>query len=169
MDALTANLTVKLGGLATGITGNANLKSRLALGLATIALGSTSTGANKANQCLGPTSRSLAAGANETLDLTSYTSLLGETAKAISKCRLFVVYHDPASAASSITVGNAATPFPAELDTATTTRTLAPGEGFAVWSNTTAGMSVTAGMGVKVLNNDGANAATYTIAAVGEV
>ena len=115
--------------------------------------------------------RTLAAGASEELNLFSFTSVLNESGATMTECRLFFVRHNSSSAASSITVGNAsATKFlPFNIPSATTLD-LRPGEFLLFGAPTAVAMTVsnTAKL-FKVLNNDGANSASYDIGWFGSV
>lgn len=168
MDSLRISGNITLSGSGVGDDQNDFLASPLDVRLIA-ALSSTGTGATLATKALFYASRTLAPSTNETFDLTSFSSVLKESGASMSKVRIYVVVHLSTSAATSgIRVGNAATPFPGQLDTAATTRTLAVNSGFAELIPTAAGITVTAGMGVKVANLDVTNTATYAIGVFGE-
>lgn len=163
MNSLRITGTLSVSGSATGTSGQPDLNDPVVVKLIA-ALTSSGSGATLANDLLYYTSRSL--GTNETFDLTNFTSALTEAGSSMSKVRIYAVVHESTSAATSITVGNAATPFPGMLDTATTTITLPPNTCFLFMNPTSAGMTVGAGQGIKIVANGGT--ATYTIVVVGE-
>ena len=172
MTSLTANLIIGFyKGLASGTTANPALRNPVAIGNnLSMSLSSTETGGGKANTGFGiGNTRTLAASTTENLDFTSYANILNEAGSTASKIRLFYAIHIAESLASSITMGNAATPFRPLALTAAATMTLLPGEFFIFGSPTTAGMA-TAGANLwKVVNNDAVNAASYEIGFLGEV
>jgi hypothetical protein len=169
MTSLVATLAAYFSGRAKGIPTNANAQSPLVAAV-NVSLSSTGTGATKANEAVGPEDRTLAASANESLDLSSYTNTLGETAKAVTKVRAVQIEHLSTSLASGIVVGNGTNPFGGLLTTNTATFTLAPGQGVIMYSPTTAGMTVDGThKTIKVLNSDAVNAATYRRTVLGEV
>jgi hypothetical protein len=169
MTSLTANLTANFTGYAEGRTSFTDLNTVMRAALAAN-LSSTSSGATIADDALFYADRTLAAGASETFDLRSFTDALAETGAIMSKVRIYLVSHPSASAASSITVGGAAAnQFVSHIDGAASTFTIPKGGFLLMAANTTAGMTVDAThKDLKVLNNDGSNAATYTIAVIGE-
>ena len=171
MDSLNALLTVSLSGRAMGVTANANLQTPVQLGTAlALDLASTSSGAALANSAFGTGhTRTLTAGSNEELDIFNFSSVLNESGSSMVKARIFYIYHLPTSVASSITWGNpSGNPFLPFGIGATQTETLKPGEATIKLSPTTAGMTVSnTAKTVKVLNNDGSNAATYEIGVIG--
>lgn len=167
MDSLTANLNVSLSGAAVGTTSLPDNFAPLIQNL-TVALSSTGTGAAKANKILYYAQRQLGAGSNETHDLTSFTSPLNEGSQALSLARFWLFIHPSTSAASSVRVGGAATPFGGMLTTASGTRDVAKGGMFAEALPTVTGLAIGASEGIKVLNLDGSNIATYALVVVGE-
>jgi hypothetical protein len=167
MDSLSVSGSLTLGGGATGIAEDAALTRPLSLRI-TAALASTGSGASLANDALFVKDRTLAASGDETFDLTSFTSVLRETGATMSKVRIFVVVHDEDSAASSIKVGGAGTPWAGIDDTAAAVKTLLPGHGYAVFAPTATALAVSAGQGIRVRNQDATNAATYSLAVFGE-
>lgn len=116
--------------------------------------------------------RTLAGGANETLDLYgSLTNQLGETIN-FARVKVIVVELLTTTAASSITVGNAASNvFTGPLGGTTPTVTIANGGGMAFWRSDATGWTVTNSStdNLKVLNNDGAVVATYRITLIGSI
>ena len=167
MDSLSISGSLTLGGGATGIPEDSEITRPLSLRISA-ALTSTGSGASLANDALFVNNRSLAASGDETFDLTSFTSVLREASASMSKVRIFVVYHSSASAASSIKVGGAATPFAGIDDTAAAVKTLLPGHGYAIFAPTVTALGVSAGQGVRVRNLDATNAATYSLGVFGE-
>jgi hypothetical protein len=167
MDSLTANLTVSLSGAAIGTTSLPDNFAPLIQTFSTM-LASTSSGATKANKILYFAQRQLGAGSDETHDLTSFNSPLNESSQSLSLARFWVFIHPTTSAASSVRVGGAGTPFGGMLTTASGTRDVGNGGCFVEALPTTAGMGISAGMGIKVLNSDASNIATYVLAVVGE-
>jgi hypothetical protein len=171
MDSMTLTANFSFVGLAKGVTGNSSLQSPITKRFA-ISLTSSDTGAAQVNQSYGPLdAQTLAAGANTTIDLRSFTNNLNQTAQLFAEVRVFYFRHSTASVASSVTVGNAASnqfrPFSIP---AATTITLLPGEGFVFFAPTTTAMACDAThKDFKILNNDGANAATYEIGAFGSI
>lgn len=135
-----------------------------------VSLSSTGAGATLANQAFQRLARTLAAGTSETWDWTSFANIANDSAQSFATAiRFFYLVHSSTSAASSITVGNAAanqwTPFGIG---ATTTFTFKPGEGVVFIAPTSTGLPVDGThKSLKVLNNDGVNAATYEIGAFG--
>jgi hypothetical protein len=165
MDSINVNFFAGfIKSKAKGTTGNADQSSPIATSSLTLSGSSTLTGANEIDNGL-KNSRSLGAGLNETLDVFSFSNILGETAQSIAECRLFYIVHKSTSAASSITVGNAgANPFLLFGMGATTTFTFLPGEGIIAFAQSTTAIPVSAGArDLKVLNNDGANGADYEV------
>jgi hypothetical protein len=165
MDSLTVTASITAGGLALGVDSDPELSTQISPSLVA-ALSSTGTDGTLADQVLWFPDRTLSSGSNETHDLTDFVNAVKEAGSSMSKVRAVVVIHSADSAATSITVGNAGTPFPGLLDTATTTRTLKPGRGFSELAPDADGIAVTAGMGIKVAATGGT--ATYTILVVGE-
>lgn len=172
MNSLTANFVADFHkGLASGTTANPLSRTPVAIANSlAVSLSSTDTGAGKANTAFGiGNTRTLGASTTENLDLTSFANLMNEAGSSASKIRFFYAIHIASSSASSITMGNAATPFRPLLLTAAATMTLSPGEGFIFISPTVAGMA-TAGANLwKVVNNDAVNSASYEIGFLGEV
>ena len=168
MDSLKINATVSLNGGATGITGDTELTRAIAVRIAA-ALSSAESGAALANDALFYEDRTLAASGDETFDLTSFTSVLRESGATMSKVRIFVVHHSSSSAATSgIRVGGAATPWGGVDDTASATKTLLAGHGYAILAPTSTALAVSAGQGIRIRNLDVTNSATYTIGVFGE-
>jgi hypothetical protein len=127
------------------------------------------TGANQASKMY-VAKRTLAGGANETLDLAgSLTDQFGSTITftAVKGLKISLLTD---TTASSILVGNTGANGWLGLFNATTDAVkIRNGYSFAVFGTDAAGMAVTAGTGdlLKVLNQDGANVATYTILVYG--
>ncbi len=160
---VTGSLTIS--GSATGTAGHADNTAPIFKTLIAALVSSGTVGtATYASKALYYSSRTLTT--NETFDLTAFSSALEEAGTSLSKVRIYFVFHESTSAATSITVGGAATPFPGQLDTAATTRTFTPGSGFVEIVPTAAGIGVTAGMSVKIVANGGT--ATYSIGVFGE-
>lgn len=149
---------------AKGTSGNADIQSAISTSTLTLTGSSTLTGASEIDNGL-KDARTLTAGSDETLDVFSFTNILGETAQAIAECRLFYIVHKTDSTASSIVVGNAATfPFLLFGMAATNTFTLLPGEGIIAFAKSTTAIPVgTTARNLKVLNSDGANSALYEV------
>jgi hypothetical protein len=165
MDSLTATVSISANGSAEGVDSDDLLSTSFPASLSA-SLSSTGTGGALADQVLWLPDRVLSSGADETHDLTSFTNALKESGASLSIVRAWIVIHDSASAATSITVGNAGTPFGGLMDTAGTTITLKPNRAFCFLAPDATGMPVTAGMGVKVAATGGN--ATYTIGVWGE-
>jgi len=175
---INTTLTIGTQGKAEGTTSNAQMQTPIPIGI-NASFSSTSTGGSKITTAYGPTSAgfdkigqySIAASGNLTVDLTSFTSLLNESSQSISKARIFVIKHESTSTASSITVGNAASnqwTFMG-LSSATATLTFAPGDGMVLFSSSTAGMTVSGtNKNLKILNNDGVNAAIIRVFIAGD-
>ncbi len=169
---LTANFVADFHkGIALGTTTNPLSSNPISIANSlAVSLSSTSTGGGLANTGFGVgRTRTLALATTENLDLTNYVDFLNEQGGTASKVRLFFAIHIGTSAASSITMGNAAIPFRPLNLTAAATMQLFPGQGFIFISPTVAGMP-TAGANLwKVVNNDAVNAASYEIGLLGEV
>lgn len=171
MTTVTLNLVASLIGRCKGVTGNSALSRVLNgrtfnQGLKSTASAGTSTYASNGFD----SSRTLAAGANETLDLRSFTNVLQETAQAMSKVRLFYALHLSTSTASSISVGNSgANAFIPVGCFGGTAAQLPPG-GFIIVAIPSAGGQTADAThkDVKVVNNDGSNSASYVIGWWGE-
>lgn len=161
--SLQVNGSFSVNGGATGTAGHPANVAPFFTSLSA-ALSSTGSGATLCNDGLYYADRSLSG--NETFVLTNFSNALEESGRSLSKVRIYFVSHSSSSAATSITVGNAATPFPGVLDTSATTFTLTPGSCALFMVPTAAGIAVTAGMGIKVVANGGT--ATYSIGVFGE-
>jgi len=127
------------------------------------------TGANQANKMYAA-SRTLAGGANETLDLSgSLTDQFGNTLlfTAIKGIKISVLI---STTSSSISVGaTGSNGWTGLLEQTTASIKIKNGYSFSVFGSDAAGMAVTAGTNdlLKVTNNDGTNTATYTITLYG--
>lgn len=167
MNSLRISGSISLNGEGVGTAGHPDNAAPIQTKL-TASLSSAGSAGTLANKVLYYDDRTLAGLSSETFDLTSFSSALEESGTALTKVRIYAVVHSSSSAATTgIRVGNAATPFPGQLNTAATTRTLTPGAGFIELNPTTAGIGVTAGMSVKIENLD-ASTATYSICVSGE-
>lgn len=155
-------------GRAKGITGNPALLATVAKTL-NASFSSVGTGATLIHNGYAGT-RTLAAGANETLDLRAFTNLLNETAQSLSKLKIIGVKHTSTSAASNISVGNSgANALIVKGCLGATAAQFAPGGGLEIVIPTSAGVVVDAThKDVKIVNDDGSNIATYEIWFFGE-
>jgi hypothetical protein len=111
--------------------------------------------------------RTLAASANETLDLAgALTTPLG-AACVFAKVKAIMITAD-ANNTNNVVVGNATNPFPGPLSAGATTVTLGPGDVF-LWTRKGAGIAVGAGATdeVKVANSGAGTGVTYTITVIG--
>jgi hypothetical protein len=172
-NTVDVDFTLILGGTFKDSSGNPRATIRRTI---TKAYDSASAGASLIDQAYFPqTNLTLAAGATTTLDLT--TGLVNPInnditgAEDFAKVRVWVVYHEQSSAASSIRIGGASNPFGGLMTTASNTITLVPGQGFAFFDTySTAGMAVSgSAKNVQILNVDGTNAATYRIYFLGSI
>jgi len=128
------------------------------------------TGASKCDQMFHD-DRSLGAGASEDLDLAgSLTNAFGQTV-TFADVKAIYIENTSDDSGTTITVGNAASnQFTGPLGAAAHTLTIPQG-GFILLAADLADVwTVTAGTGdlLKVLNDDGANTATYKIVLLGE-
>lgn len=171
MNSLNVNFIAGFGpSKAKGISGSADLKIPLRESNLSTSLSSTGSGASLANKAYGPQTRTLVGAANEEIDWTTWTSILGETAQTFATgIRLFYILHLTASLASTITVGNASgnkwLPFSWP---STGTMTFKPGEGIVMISRTTSGLLVDGTHKLfKVLNDHATLTASYRIGAFG--
>ena len=168
----SVSLTVSLGtrGRALGTAANSSMQSPISNGV-NQSFSSTLTAGSKITTVYAPGLYTIAASGNLTIDLTSFTNLLNESASSIGKARFLLISHDSTSTASSITVGNAASnqwTF-LGLSAATTTFTMKPLEWFACGSQATAGMATSGtNKNLKILNNDGTNSAIVRIVIAGD-
>lgn len=104
---------------------------------------------------------SIVASGNATLNLNSITDIRGQTVNftRIKGWMLWLLSATddtvtPGSAASSVTVGNAATPFPFNLGVATNTFTIENGECVTRHTQSAAGVLTSGANNVKIVNND---------------
>ena len=167
MDSLQATATISVSGGATGVPEDSEITRPISLKFSAAAT-SAGSGATLVNDALFLNNRTLAASGDETFDLTSFTSVLREAGASMSKVRIFAVVHSSSSAASSIKVGGAATPWAGIDDTAAAVKTLLPGHGYSIVAPSITALAVSAGQGVRVRNMDATNAATYSLGVFGE-
>lgn len=168
MQSVYVTFSSSISGRAKGITGNSSLFATIARAL-NASFTSAGSGATLiTNGYAG--SRTLAAGANETLDLRAFTNILNETSQSLSKLKLIGVKHTVGSAASNISVGNSgANALIVKGCLGATAAQFAPGGGLEIAIPTTAGVVVDAThKDIKIVNDDGANTATYEIWFFGE-
>lgn len=169
MTNLIVEFLAALSGKGKGVTANSALNSPLGGRTFNVSMSTTGSGGGKATNGYAG-SRPLSASANETLDLRSFTNLLGETAQALGTLRFFFVRHTSTSSASSISVGNSgANALIIKGCLGATTADLLPGQALLFLFGTSTAVTVDAThKDVKVANNDGSNAATYEIGWFGE-
>lgn len=171
MTKLTLNWLAGFFGRAKGTAANALVASPLRTSALSFSLSNAGAGGTLANNSFGPQQRTLAGGANETLDWTNFTNSLQETAQSFGTAiRFFYLVHLPTSTASGIRIGNVGAGAWLPLNwPAATTLDFKPGEFVIIGAPTTTGLPVV-GAGarlLKVLNLDGANAATYEVGSFG--
>lgn len=126
------------------------------------------TGADFADQVYHSGARGLAASANETFDLAGGVSDKFGNVLTMATVKMILVKNT--SAIATIEVGAAgANPWEGWTGAAGSSITVGPGGMMALFDPSANAMEVTAGTGdvLKVLNNDGSNAATYDIIIIG--
>jgi len=126
-------------------------------------------GNNKANEVFDDT-RTLAANANEELDLAGVLLNPAGVAITFTRIKAIAIKADAANAAK-ITVGGAASnPFTGPFGATGDLIDIQPGDMFMI-TNANAGWTVTAGTGdkLKITNGSAAAAANYSIVLIGEV
>lgn len=170
MDSISLTVALGLRGRALGTTANSSLQSPIASAV-NASFSSTLTGGSKITNGMKPPTQTLAASANTTYDLRSFTNLMGEASHSVSKVRYFLIYHLPTSLATTgIRVGNAAsnawTPFGM---TGTSTDTLLPGDFIIKGSTSTTGMTASGtNRNIKVENLDSGQVASFRIEQFGD-
>lgn len=166
------------GSIGKNITGTAYQPISVPVALVKSGLSFTRNNAN--NAALGADELissviSIAASGNTTVALNSLTDMLLQAGVSLARVKgyrvqLLSVADDSVNgtACSSVTVGNAAsTPFPFILNTATTTFNLGNGE-YTEWATpSAAGIVVGTAINIKLLNNDGSNAAAVQLTLLG--
>jgi hypothetical protein len=159
-----SQLAVSILGRIYSTVGNSNL-IRISVNHGTT---STDTGTSLANLAWGPyQSSTLAASADTTVDLTSFSDIFNTSGKTMARIRQIIIVHSSASLASSIAVFGAASNGidPYGLATA---RTLKPGDTIVYDFAATTGLVVDAThKNFRYKNNDAVNAATWSVIIVG--
>lgn len=169
MTSASLNFAVGFEGSATGPTWNPDLTDTISRQVVLTAL----TGSGKQIYETFRTALTVAAGATTTLDLTTgLTNTLGESISGSSKfvhVYAVLVVHNSASAASTVTVFNAAANAFQGPKGAGDADTLGPGmwTGFGVPANLTAWAVDGTHKNLAIVNNDGANAATVNVLVIG--
>lgn len=126
------------------------------------------TGNGKANKVFQDT-RTLAASANEELDLAGVLTDPSGVVLNFTKIKAIAIKADAANAAKIIVGGAASNPFTGPFGATGDLLDITPSDGFVI-TNRNAGWTVTAGTGdkLKITNGSGAAAANYTIILIGE-
>jgi hypothetical protein len=110
----------------------------------------------------------LAGGANTTLDFAgSLTDFFGTTI-TMARLKFLFVHLTTDTTSTGLTIGNASSPL-GLFSAGTATHTIGNGGIFLIGNSGATGIAITGGStdGLKLLNADGTNTATYQIAAIG--
>ncbi|MEN6335555.1 MAG: hypothetical protein ABFE01_14995 [Phycisphaerales bacterium] len=162
--ALTATVNIVIGASLTSALDLSTSRNDLSLN-APISF-ANGTGANQANMIF-QDSRTLADGANETLDLYASGALLDPFGTLLTLTKLKFVYIENTSTDASLLVGGGTTPVGIFAD-ASDILTLPPGGKF-IWSAPNAdGITITTNKNLKLEHNGtGSSTLTYKIVAIG--
>lgn len=165
---MALNSTIKVDVTATE-TSSLDLAQRTATHSLSLAKSLTSgTGAGQADMAFSDT-RTLAASANEDLDLAGVLSAAFGGTLTFVRIKAIIVTADPGNTNNVIIGGAAATQFVGPFGAATHTIALQPGNGFAITATGATGWTVGAGASdfLRIANSGGTTGVTYSILIIG--